>query len=315
MNATLSSPVPISGEELRVSSVPRLIFLSTGLLFVAGIVAAAAWSSTGDMRWLRFFFTYPGSLFLVGCSSIQLWLAFRCWRQFSPGDLLRPAWLLITLAALLQLSGGLLLQWLGLESRINPLALLPASLRDPFIRGALNWGELSGPLYMVLLACGLFYVLRACRQIGVLGHFERVDFVLLGVVLVYTLIFFWTVVFSPRHGGRILGLHAFISWTSDPLLCLLLFQAVLIRRSAANLGWGLVSRCWMCFTAAIFLTSVGDIGLWASSKGYLPHFLEVVSWYIWFLPSAAYALGPAYQSQAMLGAMRGHLGEPVYSRT
>jgi hypothetical protein len=70
----------------------------------------------------------------------------------------------------------------------------------------------------------------------------------------------------------------------------------------------------MCFTAAIFLTSVGDIGLWASSKGYLPHFLEVASWYVWFLASAAYALGPAYQSQAMLGAMRGHVGVPARSR-
>ncbi len=314
MSATLTAPNPISGEELRVSNVPRLIFWSTGLLFIAGIGAAAAWTSTGDIRWLRYFFTYPGSLFLLGSISLELWLAFRCWRQFSPGDLLRPAWLLITAAALLQLLGGLLLQWLGLESRINPLAAFRPSVREPLIRGAFDWGELSGPLYMVFLAWGLFYVLRACRQIGVLGHLKTVDFVLLAVVLIYTLSFFRTVVFSPQHGGRTMGLHAIISWTSDPLLCLLLLEAILIRRSAVNLGWGLVSRCWMCFMAAIFLTSVGDIGLWASSKGYLPHFLEVASWYVWFLASAAYALGPAYQSQAMLRAMRGEVGVPAYSR-
>jgi hypothetical protein len=281
---TLPAAIPISGEELRVSGVPRLIFISTGVLFVAGIAAAAAWSSTGDIRWLHLFFNYPGSLFLLGCGSLELWLGFRCWRQFSPGDLLRPAWLLITISALLQLS-----------------AAVP-------IRSSSEWSELSGPLYMVFLACGLFYVLRACRQIGVLGQLKTVDFVLLGVVLLYTLIFFVTVVFSPQHGGRTVGPHAIISWTSDPLLCVLLLEAILIRRSAANLGWGLVSRCWMCFTVAIFLTSVGDIGLWASSKGYLPHFLEVASWYTWFLASAAYALGPAYQSQAMLRAMRGHVG-------
>jgi hypothetical protein len=119
------------------------------------------------------------------------------------------------------------------------------------------------------------------------------------------------VVFSPQHGGRTMGLHAIISWASDPLLCVLLVEAILIRRSAANLGWGLVSRCWMCFTAAIFLTSVGDIGLWAWSRGYLSHYLEVASWYVWFLASAAYVLGPAYQYQAILRAVRGHLGEQV----
>jgi len=283
--ATVPVAVPISGEELRVSGVPRLMFLSTAILFVAGIAAAAAWSATGDIRWLQLFFTYPGSLFLLGSSGLGVWLAFRCWRQFSPGDLLRPAWLLITLAALLQLSGALL-QRLGS-----------------------NWDELCGPLYMTFLAGGLFYVLRACRDIGVLCQLKTVDFVLLGVVLMYTLAFFATVVFSPQHGGRLIGLHAYMSWSSDPLLCVLLLEAILIRRSAANLGWGLVSRCWMCFTVAIFLTSVGDIGLWASSKGYLPHFLEVASWYVWFLASAAYALGPAYQSQAMLRAMRGHVGD------
>src|SRR5882724_1601269 len=106
--ATVPVAVPISGEELRVSGVPRLMFLSTAILFVAGIAAAAAWSATGDIRWLQLFFMYPGSLFLLGSSGLGVWLAFRCWRQFSPGDLLRPAWLLITLAALLQLSGALL---------------------------------------------------------------------------------------------------------------------------------------------------------------------------------------------------------------
>ena len=305
MSAMLTDAV--AGEELRVGGVPRFILWSTGLLLVAGTVSAIAWSSSSDVRWLRLFFAYPGALFFLGCSGIQLWFSFQSWRSFSPGDLLRPAWFLITIAAVLQLAGGLLAQWLGLESLLNPLMLLPPAQREPLLQQALEMSELFSPFYMVFLACGLAYVLRACRQNGILGRLKTIDFILLGLVFAYTVSFFATIVLSPEHGGRVLGLHAFISWASDPLLCLLLFQAILIRRSTANLGWGLVSRCWICFTTAIFLTSVGDIGLWASSKGYLPPFLSIASWYVWFLASAAYAMGPAYQSQAMLRAMRGQI--------
>ena len=60
---------------------------------------------------------------------------------------MRPAWLLITIAALLRLSAG-----------------VP-------IGSASELGELSGPLHMVFLACGLFYLLKACRQIGGISGF------------------------------------------------------------------------------------------------------------------------------------------------
>ena len=118
-----------------------------------------------------------------------------------------------------------------------------------------------------------------------------------------------SVVFAAGHGGRSPGLISVVSWTSDPLLCILLFQAILIRRSTATMGLGLISRCWLCFTAAIFLTSLGDIGLWAWSKGFLSHGFEAISWHIWFLAAAAYAMGPAYQLQAMRRAVAGDIQE------
>jgi len=77
------------------------------------------------------------------------------------------------------------------------------------------------------------------------------------------------------------------------------------------MGWGLIARCWFSFTAAIFLTSLGDIGLWAWSKGFLSHGFEAASWYVWFLASAAYALGPAYQLKAMLHATTGGGNEQI----
>jgi hypothetical protein len=155
---------------------------------------------------------------------------------------------------------------------------------------------------MLFLCLGLFRVVKACRQNGVLGRFRAVDVLLLGVVAVYTINFFATVVLTPHREPSAGHVQTILSWTSDPLLCILLFQAILIRRSVANMGWGLIARCWLSFTTAIFATSVGDIGLWAWSQGYLPRALEAASWYVWFLASAAYVLGPAYQLQAMLHA-------------
>lgn len=286
----------------RLAMLPRLIFLSVALLLTTGAAAALLWWRTGDSIWIRWFFSFPGALFLVGCSGVQLWLSLQCWRHFSVGDLLRPAWLLISLSALSQLVGGILGQILAADGGLNPLRLLSTPFKEALIRSAAEYAPLFSPLYMLFLALGLFYVLRACRQNGILGRFRALDILLLALVAAYTADFFATVVLAPHQSAPAGNVQKILSWTSDPLLCLLLFQAILVRRSVANMGWGLIARCWLSFTAAIFATSLGDIGLWAWSRGYLPEALQVASWYVWFLASAAYALGPAYQLQAMLHA-------------
>jgi len=291
-----------SDAEPRIANLPRLIFLIAAAVIIVGVAAALAWWRTGDFVWVQRFFSYPGALFLVACSTAQFCLSVQCWRHFSPGDLLRPAWFLISLSALAQLTGGVVTQVLATESRLNPLTALPAPLKQTLVRWAAESGPLFSPVYMLFLVFGLFYVLKACRQNGILGRFRAVDMLLLGVVAAYTVDFFATVVLAPHRGVPESGGQKILSWTSDPLLCILLFQAILIRRSVANMGRGLIARCWLSFTAAIFATSVGDIGLWAWSRGYLPVFLQAASWYVWFLASAAYALGPAYQLQAILHA-------------
>jgi len=276
-----------------IARLPRTIALTTGVLLTIGAAACIAWWRTGDAAWLRWFFSGPGAVFFLACAVLQVWLSFQCWRRFSPGDLLRPAWLLIFATALMQLAGAVVNQ-----------VLLPAATSGALLRRAAEIGQLFSPLQMIPLACGLSYVLKACRRNGILGRLKTVDLVLLSLVVGYTGWFFATVVFASEHGGRIVTAQTIISWASDPLLCILLFQAILIRRSIANMGFGLISRCWLSFTAAIFLTSIGDIGLWAWHRGYLPYPLVVASWFIWFLPGALYALGPAYQLVAMLLATR-----------
>lgn len=179
------------------------------------------------------------------------------------------------------------------------------------MQAAGQYGELFNPLYMLFLVLGLFYVLKACRQSGILGRFRAIDVILFGAIAAYTAGFFATDVFSPHRGAPQTAAQTVLNWTSDPLLCILLFQAILIRRSVANMGWGLIARCWLCFTVAIFATSVGDIGLWAWSRGYLSEPLQIASWYVWFLASAAFALGPCYQLQAMLHATASVRGSEV----
>ncbi len=77
------------------------------------------------------------------------------------------------------------------------------------------------------------------------------------------------------------------------------------------MGWGLIPRCWLAFTAAIFLTSLGDMGLWAVTEGYLPPAPVALSWHIWFVAAACFALGPAYQLQAIVQATRGFVVDDV----
>ncbi len=288
-------------DEMVVARLPRIILLTTVALLATGFAAGVAWWQTGNPVWIRFVFSYPGALFFVATSAVQLWLSFRCARLFSVGDLLRPAWVLIALSALARLAGDII-RLFAMTSRLNPLLLFPGEFTRAVMVKAAEYGPLLNPVYMLFLAFGLLYVLRACRQNGIVGRLAGADIVLIGLVVAYTVNFFAGAVFAPGVAAPGRTVQKILSWTSDPLLCILLFQAILIRRSASNMGWGLIARCWLSFTAAIFATSVGDIGLWAWSRGYLPHSLQAASWFVWFLASAAYAVGPAYQLRAMLHA-------------
>jgi len=281
---------------------PLTVFLSTAALLVLGIAAAVAWWQTGNSVWIHSFFSYSGALFLVACSAVGCWASLRCWRRFSSGDLLRPAWFFISLSALAQFVGGVITHVFGNAALLSRFTLLDVSPQAPLIVRAAEYGRLFSPVYMGFLALGLLYVLKACRENGLVGRFRRMDILLLLIAVAYTINFLATVVLASHELAPRQDASRILDWTSDPLLCILLFEAILIRRSVGNMGWGLIARCWLSFTAAICLTSVGDIGLWAWWKGYLPPALQIASWYVWFLAAAAYALGPCYQLQALVYA-------------
>jgi hypothetical protein len=152
---------------------------------------------------------------------------------------------------------------------------------------------------MIFLAVSLSRVLQIQRKFGVLRGLTRTDMLLLGSILAFTIRELASIVRYLGPSSTAPPLTKALLWLSDPLLSLLLIQAVLIRRSAIRVGLGLISQCWGMYVIAIVTTVVGDASIWAIGEGLLSEPLIALTWYIWFFAAAAFASAPAYQLAAM----------------
>ena len=279
-------------------SIPRLIVAVTAVTLAVGVGAAVAWQRTGHNTVINTFFHYPGALFLISAAAVELWLSWFSWRQFSARETMSHAWFLIMLAAAMHLTGSVFSQVLGVDSYLNPLMYCDVPWVDAASESFRQIGLLiGGPLQMTMLACGLLFMLRVYRRSGLLARLTFSDGLLITLLALYTFREAWQVVEFIR-AGKMFTAYQIIAWTSDPLLIVLLFEAICIRRAVLAMGRGLIAMCWGAFAAAIGLTALGDIGIWATWNGYLPGIAASLGWYVWFLAGAAYALGPAYQVEA-----------------
>lgn len=279
---------------------PALIIGLTFAILVLGVFPAVEWVATGNERALRLFFDYAGALWLIALSLAEFGLCLLARAQFSRGEPLRQVWSLVSLSAAAHAVGSILSQALGASSGLNPFAG-DAGWPAAAVR---QWGlTIGGPLQMAFLAAALALALRTYRRSGLLPRIRPTDWVLLAVVAGFAV---WQIYEVALYWGpnKLANIHEAITVITDPLLCLLLAEAILIRRSVLNMGWGLIALCWSAFTAAIFLTSVGNIGLWLTTNFALPKALAASTWYVWFLVNAAYALAPAYQVEACRRAVR-----------
>jgi hypothetical protein len=162
----------------------------------------------------------------------------------------------------------------------------------------------GGPLNMVLLAAGLLVVVGLYKKVGLLRRLSGYDWIplsLVGLFIGSQLIEFARWSSTLREPVTILR---WISWITDPLLGVLLLEALLLRRAIVNSGGGLIARCWRAYAAAIFLTSVGNAGTWAVNSGLLHLRYHYWITFIWFLAAIAFALGPAHQIEAVMSARR-----------
>jgi hypothetical protein len=281
-----------------------------GILWVTAIHMAVClvifmfWQVAGDNARIELFFRYQGSLFFVLCAAVELVLAWSAFRQFSVGEPLRKAWLLISFASFYRLFGYFFSKILNGETYLNPVFVIFGA-RDPsFYRVCERFGLIvSGPLSMAVLGAGLFLILRVLRRLSILSRLRAIDYVLISAVAAFTLRQLYEIALELRHPPY--DLFKVLSWPGDLLLSILLIEAILIRRSAIQTGWGLLAKSWGAFSLAILLTSLGDIGIWATTNHYyIPWPYSSFAWYIWFFASAAYALGPAYQVEAYRRAYR-----------
>jgi hypothetical protein len=154
----------------------------------------------------------------------------------------------------------------------------------------------GGPLSMAFLAIGLGRVLSIQRKFQLAGSLTRGDQALLVLILAFSIS---QIAVNIPLLGRHPSLGTILLWFSDPLLAVLLVEAVLVRRWVIRVGHGLLSRCWGMFVVAIVTTSAGDAAIWATNHDLLPEPLAALSWYVWFVAAAAFASAPAYQLAAI----------------
>ncbi len=261
---------------------------------LTGLIFCALWLITQKETWIRYFFDYQSALFFSLFGGLALGLGIIVWSQFSEQEPLRSAWLLILLSAAFRFFGFVLAHILGIRSYLNPCYFLNASVTASQTEALRNLGlAVSGPVQMGALACGLFLVLRLYKRL-IRVRLTLIDYLLLLTASVYVLRQLYEFFLWLGQGEAHFTVYKLLSWITDPLLGALLFEAIVIRRCVAEMGGRYIAKCWGAFTIAIFLTSLGDIGIWAVNYGYIPYPFTSITWFIWFFPSAAYVLAPAY---------------------
>lgn len=272
----------------------RWIWIALACHLALGMIAYEHFLLTGEYVLLNWYFWVLGALFFLVMAGTECWLAFLCRSWFDPDEPMRLVWGMFGCAALARLAGFTLRE---LSDRHLPwgawLNLHPGAANASLGQIGLVAG---GPVSMAFLAIGLGRVLAIQRRFRMAGSLTRGDQALLFLILAFSVS---QIAINLPLLGRHPSIWTIVLWLSDPLLSLLLVEAVLVWRSVMRLGQGLLARCWGMLVVAIVTTSAGDAAIWASNHGLISESLTALSWYIWFVAAAAFASAPAYQLAAM----------------
>lgn len=287
------------GTNAGQTRLPRVMVLAA--VACVGLMATLhlGWIVSGDDAWMAAFQVFT-SAFLVVTAALSAGLAWGARRFFIPSDPLRLAWSILLAAAIVRLAGHVIAHVLPLGSPAGRVSFDPATLGQLSHAGLI----VSGPVYLALIAVALASVVRLCARLGLLARPSRFDILLAGVIGFFAVQFLRDLMIWRTGASAPAGLLDVIGWASDPLLALLFVEAVIIRRAAVEMGAGYVTRCWGAYAAAIFLTSIGDVGFWAEARGYVTWPWRSAFWYVWPLAEMAWALGPAWQLVACRTAQR-----------
>ena len=266
-----------------------------------GLATFAAWLLTGDDSWVSGFFHLPGALVALWLSASSLVLGDRARSCFAAGEPMHSVWSLFRLSAACDLTGAVATQLLASESPLNPL-YRRSFWSDDFADRLRQTGLiLGGTCRYALLAWALWYALQAYRRSGLLARYRATDHLVLCAMGAYVIYEMFEVITAVR-GGLKQTVAQIAGWPVDPLLWFLLAQALLLQRSAREMGAGWIGRCWKALSAGVMLVALGDIALLAARLGYLPWPYSALEWYIWLPAGAAFALAPAFQVEAVAHA-------------
>ncbi len=290
-----SKGVKAPGEAVRKdSAIITFVYVATAAYLIGGLITYIAWRITGNGAWLEVFFRVPGALLMVAFACMQVIWSLRVSAEFSPGEPLYMTWRLVGASAACEVVSSLAVQIFTPQSRFNPLVQLPVwtkGLHDALVKVGFLTG---GSMRFSLMAAGLLYAVRVYRRSGFLGHFTWRDRSLLLISGAYVVREFRDLWIALLH-GRKPPWSEVLGWPVDPLLLLLLAEALLLYRSTQRMGTGWVGRSWVAFSVGIAFVVTGDSMNWAKAYGYLKYPWSSVEWYIWLPPSAAFTLAPLYQ--------------------
>jgi hypothetical protein len=278
-----------------------VLLMVTAVYVAMGLVSFAVSLLTGSYTWVSEYFRTPGALLAFFLAATQFWFSRRALDHFSAGEPMRMAWACITASAGFDVAGVLLDQILSKDSLLNPARLVglwSAQTGDDLQRVGHLMG---GTCRFSMLALGLWFALRAYRRSGLLGRLNKINWLALGAMGLYVMVEMAEIGGILRKGSPV-PISVMAGWPVDPFLWLLLAQAMLLYRSAQQMGPGWITRCWNAMAVGIFLVLLGDVAQWAGSWGYLPWPWSGLEWYIWPVAGAAFALAPMYQVEAILRA-------------
>ncbi|MBL8231855.1 MAG: hypothetical protein JNL98_25380 [Bryobacterales bacterium] len=277
------------------TALPRQIMVVLYIQLTLGLASMGAWALTGDVIWVLEYFRYAGSMFLLFTCVVEAWAAFMTWRSFLPGEPMELSWFLLLMAGACRAGGTFIAHIVA--------PLLPEAGQLLVTGPAREMGlAISGPMHMALMAGGLGIAIRCYRRLGLVGRLRSADYLIITISLTFAAHQIHEVIqYFPQFARRLSPFN-YITLVTDLMLTVLTLEAVVLWRSSRRMRGGLLGKCWGAYSAGILLTSLGDVGLWASSWGHIPWPLGSITWFIWFPAAAAFALGPAYQYSALVRA-------------
>jgi hypothetical protein len=275
--------------ETFCTMAPSLIAGMTLAGTLVGLATWVMWQVTSRTVYLESYFWYSNGVLTILFGVLEVSFCIYVLRQFDDNDAMRPAWALLSLAALAHAGGRTL-------AVVGPAVASWRSSEE--IVWLQNAGKtLGGPLQMVFLLWGLALVASRCAHFGIWSGWtivDRMGLFFVAAVAVRSCFGIWVYL----HQGKTVTLFVALGWLSDPSLLVLLPMAIRLRRTACSLGNGPLANCWRSFAGAVILTAVGDLSLWCLQCE-LPSQWVTLVWFVWLIVDASFALGPAFQAAAM----------------